>query len=155
MPNNTGLDLGYVAGVIDARGHITVNERRPGNLTPRVRITTRKADLLHWLADRTGVTVKTDDRGYARRPCGDHCTERHSHQVRQSAYWNVDGARAVIVLHGVLPWLVVSRFDAIEAIRAGSLLWPIEPRSEVTEAMRRLGWPIPSRADLMVEQASA
>lgn len=139
----TNLDIGYIGGVIDARGHISIERN-----TPRVRVTTRRTELLEWLAARTGVGVKLDERGYQRRACSEHCAAKHQHIERQSAYWNVDGARAVIVLWNVLPYLVCQRGEARSSLRHASDLWPVRPRTEITVAMRDLGWRIPKRSDL-------
>lgn len=131
------LDVAYVAGVVDARAHIDVHPTRV-----RVRVTTRRGDLLQWLAARTGVTVHIDERGYERRACSAHCQDRHQHIERQSAYWNVDGLRAGIVLAACLPWLVDQRYEAIRALRALQGSWPADlRRTEIGAEMMRLGWP--------------
>lgn len=136
-----GLPVEWVAGVIDARGHIEVNDRH-GRPQPRIRVTTARTALLHRLADLTGTTVKTDHRGYQRRPCGAHCQERHSHVARQSAYWVVDSARATIVLANVAPHLIAQRDDARTALIAGLDVWP-PPRGDTVGRMASLGWEVP------------
>jgi hypothetical protein len=133
----------YVAGVVDSRGHITL-----ARSTPRIRVTTRRVDLLHGLARHSGVGVLLDDRGYDRRGCATHCTEKHQHNVRQSAYWNCDGARAVVILYNVLPFLICQTGVVYEALVHAAQFWPVNSRTEVTEEMRRLGWTIPDRADM-------
>lgn len=137
-------ELAYFAGAIDARGHISLTSRR-GIPQPRVRVTTRRIELLRWLAGNTGVRVKIDDRGYERRPCSEHCSLKHQHLVRQSAYWNVDGARAVIVLWNVLPYLVVQRTTAYAALTDTRIWW--KDRTQITAAMERRGWHIPTFDD--------
>jgi hypothetical protein len=136
------MDVGYVAGILDARAHIEVYPSRI-----RVRVTTRRTDLLEWLANRTGVGIHADERGYDRRGCSEHCEHRHQHIERQSAYWNVDGLRAAIILAACLPWLVDRRYKAIRALRAFEPFWPSDiRRSDVGAAMLRAGWPAPDLA---------
>ena len=136
------LDLHWVAGVIDARGHIELNDRR-GTPMPRIRVTTRHVPLLQRLADLTGVKVRSDDRGYQRRSCGVHCTEQHVHVVRQSASWTVDSTRATIVLYAVSPFMVARHTEAIATLRIGLDSYPPQ-RGDTTKQMAALGWPIPS-----------
>ena len=141
------VDHGFAAGIIDARGHIELVGRH-GAQTPRIRVTTARVELLTWLANRTGTAVHRDARGYERRACAEHCGSTHVHIARQSSYWNVDAARAVIVLYNVLPYLVCQLSVAHEALLIGTLTWPVSPRTEISEQMRRRGWDIPDRADL-------
>ena len=140
----------YVAGVIDARGHIE-SVTRHGVPTARVRVTTRRRDLLNYVQKLAGGGVRIDERGYQRRPCSDHCNEQHTHVARQSAYWDVTGERAVIILFNVLPFLVDHRAEAYAALENGAAAWPVKPRrTEVSVEMRRRGWAIPVLADLPV-----
>lgn len=137
---NRPVPVAWVAGVIDARGHIEVVDRH-GRGQPRIRVTTARTALLHRLADLTGTTVKVDARGYQRRPCGSHCDERHSHVARQSAYWNVDSARATIVLANVLPYLVDQHAAARTAMLTGTNVWP-PARGDTAKRMAGLGWDV-------------
>lgn len=137
----------YVAGVLDSRGHIEVSMRheRP---QPRLSVTTRRVHLLEHLATLTGTTVSVDARGYERKPCGEHCSERHSHVVRQSAKWRVDSCRATIVLFNVSPFIVSQRAEVLEALRVGLDAYPAARGNTATQ-MARLGWalpPVPARA---------
>lgn len=109
------LDLSYVAGVIDSRGHLEVTNRH-GTPQPRIRVTTRRVALLSHLAQLTGTKVVTDDRGYERRQCSEHCKSKHVHAVRQSAQWTVDSARATIVLFNVAPLLVAVHAEALSLL---------------------------------------
>lgn len=138
----SALNVAYLAGVIDARGHVEVNVRhdRP---QPRIRITTRRFGLLSHLAECTGTKVYADDRGYERRPCSNHCHEPHVHVVRQSSRWTVDSSRATIVLYNIEPFIVDKRDEVRTALMAGLDAFP-PTRSNVPEVMVRLGWAIPS-----------
>jgi hypothetical protein len=142
MMNN--LEVGFFAGVIDSRMHLQASP----NLV-RARVTCRRHDLLDWLSKHTGVTTHLDGREYQRRACGEHCSEKHVHQHRQSAYWNVDGLRAGIVLWDCLPYLVYSRNMAQNALRILSSRWPRNPEREpIFREMDRMGWNIPSFDEL-------
>lgn len=146
-PGTAKVNIPYAAGIVDSRGHIELTVRR-GIATPRVRVTTRRDEITGWLSKWTGVEPHVDTRGYDRRGCSEHCDAKHQHISRQSTYWNVDAARAVIVLYNVLPFMVCSTITATGALSQAQPSWPVKPRTEITEAMRRLGWTIPTRDDL-------
>ncbi len=135
------VPLAFVAGVLDARGHIDMNDRH-GRPQPRLSVTTRRVELLQHLAQLTGTTVREDDRSYDRRPCGVHCTEHHSHAVRQSAYWRVDSSRATIVLYNVQPFIVCQRVEVAQALAAGLESYPAA-RGDTAKQMKALGWALP------------
>lgn len=135
------LPFAYLAGVIDARGHIEAYNRH-GHVQPRIRVTTRKVELLTALADFTGNKVVLDSRGYERKPCGDHCNAPHSHVQRQSAQWTVDSSRATVVLHNVFPFLIAQRAEAALALEAGLRAYP-PARGDVPKQMAALGWTLP------------
>lgn len=135
--------LAFFAGVIDARGHISLTARR-GQPSPRVRITTKRLELLGWLAKYSGTTIRTAGSPYARRGCSDHCQEAHIHTVRNSAYWNADGERAEIILAACLPYLIEQRAHAVEVLRASPRIAPTR-RTEIGQALHRLGWPVPGQ----------
>lgn len=138
------LDKGFFAGIIDSRMHLIATPRMV-----RARVTCRRYDLLDWMAKHTGTTTHIDDREYTRRACGEHCTEKHIHNQRQSAYWNVDGRRAAIVLYNCLPYLVYSRSMAQNALRISASGWPRDPQLDsACREMQRLGWEVPTFDDL-------
>lgn len=139
------LPLDWMAGVIDARAHIEAYDRH-GHIQPRLRVTTRKVELLEELARLTGNKVVLDSRGYSRRPCGAHCTAAHSHITRQSAQWTVDSARATVVLFSVVPLLRAQRPEAALALEAGLRRYP-PVKGDVPRQMAALGWPLPTRVD--------
>lgn len=138
----TRFSVEYVAGVIDARAHIEVLNRH-GKPQPRLSVTTRRVDLLQYLSRITGTRVSYDNRGYQRRPCGEHCGAPHSHVVRQSAKWRVDSARATIVLYNVAPFMVSRKDEVAEALRVGLDVWPAA-RGNTGALMKELGWHLPS-----------
>lgn len=138
------VDLGWVAGVIDARGHITVRPAKEARAAlPNIRITTRHRELLEALAAMTGTNVVTDQRPYDRRPCGDHCSAKHQHAVRQSSFWQVNGGRATIVLFNVRPLIRAKVTEVRDALLAG--MDHFDPKRNGTGAqMVKLGWELPS-----------
>lgn len=139
------LNVAYVAGVIDARGHLRL-EMRHGKEQPRIAVTTRKISLLTVLSDLTGTKISMDDRGYQKRPCSEHCKDQHVHVVRQSAKWRVDCVRATVVLYNCLPFMVAQRDDALALLRVG--LDNYQPsRNGTAAAMQRLGWDLPTVGD--------
>lgn len=133
--------LAFLGGVIDARGHVEVSMRhdRP---QPRLAVTTRRRPLLDHLCTLTGTKLTDDAREYARRPCGEHCRETHSHVARQSAKWRVDSARATVVLWAVRPFIVGQVDEVGRALSAGLAAWPAA-RGNTGAQMAALGWPLP------------
>lgn len=135
------FSIPYVAGVVDCRGHIEISLRHD-KPQPRLSVTTRRIELLLYLASLTGTKVSEDNRGYERRPCGEHCDGRHQHVVRQSAKWRVDSARATVVLWNVLPYIIGQTDRAREALLAGLEAWPAL-RGDTGKQMTKLGWELP------------
>jgi hypothetical protein len=133
--------VGYVAGVIDARGHIEVNNRH-GKPQPRVRITTKRIELLEKMAALTGSKVVQDRMGYNRKACSEHCADQHQHVAWQSIQWTVDSARATIVLYNVQPFIFGQVDKVRTALMAGLAAFPPE-RGNTPQQMYDLGWEIP------------
>jgi hypothetical protein len=141
---STRLDLdeiAWVAGVLEARGHVEVTDRR-GNPAPRLRVTTRKHELLVELARLTGNRVVKDERGYQKRPCGEHCRDQHVHVVRQSTQWTADSSRATIILAATMPYVRTRRVEFLRALEAGMRQWPAT-KGDTAKKMKALGWPMP------------
>lgn len=136
------LNIAFIAGVIDCRGHITINERHTGYPQPGVRVTTRRTSILAYLARTTGNRVVEDSREYVRRPCLDHCDESHQHVARQSSIWTVGAGKATIILFNIQPYIVSQKEQIQAALDVGMAAWPTV-RSTTVEAMKRLGWTIP------------
>lgn len=142
----TDVQIAYVAGVVDARGHLSTNDRH-GFRQPRIRITTRRRELLHRIAELTGTVVVDQTAGYQKRNCAEHCKDQHVHVYRQSAQWTVDSSRATILLYNVLPYLVAQADDARTLLLAGLERFP-PARGDMPKRMTELGWALPSLTTL-------
>lgn len=142
-PRRKPIPVEFIAGIIDARGHIEVNMRHD-KPQPRLSVTTRRRELLEWMATVTGTAVSYDNRGYERKPCSEHCSQTHSHVVRQSAKWRVDSSRATVVLFNVAPHIVSQRPEVLEALRVGMAAWPAA-RGDTAKRMAELGWVLPEK----------
>lgn len=141
----TQADIPWFAGVLDARAHMRLENRR-GVPTPRLRVTTNRLVLLRTLCEMTGVRLhQRGDLDYKRRVCSEHCHDKHAHVTSAEAYWNADCTRATIILHSCLPYLRSSRDDALTLLDAGYPTY--QPTKNGTAgAMQRLGWKLPSKA---------
>lgn len=139
----------WIAGVIDARAHIESHNRH-GHVQPRLRVTTRDTLLLQTLSEFTGTKVVLDQRGYRRKPCGEHCEHAHSDVVRQSAQWTVDSARATVILWNIAPLMFAKRVDASLALEAGLKRYP-PARGDLPVQMAGLGWELPPKIDWMAQ----
>lgn len=135
------VNVPYLAGVIDARGHIEINKRHE-RLQPRLSVTTRRISLLEHLAVCTGTRISHDNRGYHRRSCGEHCPDQHIEVARQSAKWRVDSLRATIVLYNIQPYIVSQTAEVAEALRVGLEAYPAA-RGDTAKQMVKLGWELP------------
>ena len=127
--------------MLDARGAIRT-EVRHGTLTPRIRVTTRRAELLAELTRLAGGNWTPDNREYHRKVCGIHCKDQHLEVARQSAYWNADAARATIILYSCAPFMVAQRDIALEVLEIGLRNFPPD-RGNTVRLMRDIGWRIP------------
>lgn len=93
--------LGYLAGLIDADGHIGWRGGR--YQAPDVGVTNQSFELMEWLVNIVGGAYSTE-----RRSCQPDCTEDHSiHRRSDICRWHVTGERACILLRGIRPHLVV------------------------------------------------
>lgn len=136
------LNIPFIAGIIDCRGHISINERHEAFPQPSIRVTTKRASILAYLARTTGNRVTEDIREYTRRPCIDHCDETHQHVVRQSSLWTTGAGKATIILFNIQPYIVSQKEEVQAALDVGLEAWSTV-RSTTIESMRKLGWSIP------------
>lgn len=134
------LPIEYIAGVIDARGHISINGRH-GKNQPKIAVTTKRLTLIDFLGSVTGVGITIDNKEYERKPCLAHCTTTHSHTQRQSSYWTVGSSRATIVLYNIKPLILAQPDEVNYALRIG--LESFNPRGDTVKSMREFGWKIP------------
>jgi len=124
--------------VIDVLGLIKTRSMKTGSELGYVAVSTPRRDILSYLSSMTGVRVITVNREYNRLGCGEHCTEAHLHVFSSTGRWSLTGARAVVFLSAIEPYLVVQRGQAQDAISAG-LVAPKKPA--VVAKMYALGWP--------------
>lgn len=129
--------ISYMAGVLDSLGRVRVRELDNGTQLAQVAISSPNLALLRHVAQLTGVTVTRVRRHYTRVGCTTHCKEKHLHVESDTGRWELTGARAVIVLKAVRPFLVLlgSEVDTVLAATAGA------PRKPATvRKMVELGW---------------
>ena len=135
------IPLGYVAGVIDARGHIEVNNRH-GKPQPRVRITTKRIELLQHLATHHRQQGGRGPRGL--QPAGLLGALHRAAPAHRLAEHPVDrglGPRHDR-LYNIQP-LIVAQVDKVRtALMAGLTAFPPE-RGNTPQVMYDLGWDIP------------
>jgi hypothetical protein len=139
----------YFAGVLDARGHFEIVDRKRGEtaLRPRITVTTKRLELLEWMAIRTGTKVHIDDRGYDRKACAEHCQLPHVHYVRQSSFWRVEGTRATVLLYNIEPLLVQQAALARKLLLEGAKHYPGQ-RNEISQEMFRHYWKLPTKEEM-------
>lgn len=110
IPTMTPLDRDvavYVAGLFDGEGCIVIYDRGYGG-RPQLRatITNTHEGVIDWLRERVARgTVITK-----------HYTKPEQAHFKDSYTWQVYGQNAVFFLRQILPYLVVKRARALEAI---------------------------------------
>lgn len=136
----TQAELAYVAGVLDAQGHIAVRTTKDGTKLPQLALSGPNVALLRWLGDLTGVRPIMTTRTYSKAGCAQHCAAKHLHVTSTSGRWQISGAKATVVLAAIQPFLHWQITEAAEAVELG-LSAPFKPATPTK--MLALGWPIP------------
>lgn len=139
MAQVTELDIAWCAGVIDVLGLVKTRFMKTGSELAYVQVSTPFIDVTQRLAKLTGVKVVMVHRQYNRLGCDEHCTEAHIHVLSETARWTLVGARAIVFLEAILPFVHVKREDIKKALAKGQNA----PMKEATfQKMHQLGWPI-------------
>jgi hypothetical protein len=131
-------DLAYAAALVDTLAALRTRKVGPSEL-PVVQVSGR-VDVTAWLAEVTGTKVIPTHRKYNRMDCVEHCPERHTHIVSESGRWEVNGARATIMLIAIEPYLRVKGAEARRLIDFGLASGY---KTNVINDMATRGWPIP------------
>jgi hypothetical protein len=131
--------VAYVAGVIDSLARVRIRDTDDGTRLAVVAISSPKLDLLRTVAQLTGVRVVRVRRHYGRVGCTVHCDEPHLHVESDTGRWELVGARAVIVLTAVRPYLVTLA-DEVDAVLRVTRKAPSKPAT--IRKMHALGWEV-------------
>lgn len=151
-------ELGWVAGIIDVKGHIVKKNNQTRN-TPQVvlYVETKILPIIQRLNELTGtksdLKAERPIREFMRKRCSQHCPGNHIHITEQDlsmpsvARWTITGAGLAIILQNVLPFLVDKRnypelvVDVIEQTKMsgrGSTAALVSIRR-----LANLGWKLP------------
>lgn len=133
----------YIAGIVDAMGILRVREVRESTQLPMVAVHGSNLGLLDWLAARTGSGVTLTRREYMRDGCSLHCPQAHVHIQSYSGRWSLTGARATVLLYGIIPYMQLQSKTATEMLELG-LATPY--KAATVAKMTALGWPLPPMA---------
>lgn len=96
-------EAAYIAALVDTLGKLTTRVVSRDEL-PVITIQ-GKHDVLPWLAERTGVKIMRLDKSYARHQCTEHCPDKHMGIESWTYRWQLVGARAVLLLREIEPYL--------------------------------------------------
>lgn len=134
------LPVQYIAGVLDAVGVFKLR-KVPGSGTKLAQISVHgmPPEVLRVLAQATGTTVVKTERKYHGVRCAEHCTESHVDTTSTSHKWVVTGAKALVLLSTVMPYLRAKRDKAAPVLDEG-MAAPYKP--ETMRKMERLGWDV-------------
>lgn len=134
--------LGWVAGIIDLRGYLS---DRPSSHAdrrlPTVAVTMPTtgedpATVISWLCRHSGVEPIRTGKGYNSRGCDIHCPEPHRHKTNVYDRWIIGGAKAIVFLKAIQPYLLVKR-DEAQRLSAMSANYKAAHFAE----MEKYGWP--------------
>lgn len=155
----TPAELGWMAAVIDLKGHIS-RKRNYQRVTPQIvlMVDTKHYAILRRLTAMTGTTadakIERPVKEFMRRACTVHCPEAHVHIAEDYVMpatwrWTITGVAAGIVIHNLLPYMTTDdgytetvtevftqatfRGKGSGAVRASVL------------RLRNLGWDIPEK----------
>lgn len=136
----TEPDYAWCAGVIDTLGLVKLRPSpATGTELAYVAISSPRIDILERLAEMTGSTVVTVNRQYNRLGCDEHCTEPHVHVHSTTGRWSLTGAKALVFLSAIQPYVHMRREEIDKVLAVGS----VAPRKLATvEKMAELGWPV-------------
>jgi hypothetical protein len=107
--------LAYIAALVDTLGKLSTRVVTRDEL-PVVTIQ-GKYEILEWLAVVSGVKLIKLDKSYSRHQCTEHCPDKHMAIESFSYRWQLVGARAVVLLEAIEPYLKLQAFEARRLIR--------------------------------------
>lgn len=137
-------DFAYLAGLVDSLAKLTSRVVSRDEL-PVVTIQ-GKHEILPWLAEVSGVKLMQLDKSYTRHQCTEHCPDRHMPIESWTYRWQVVGARAIVVLWNIEPYLRIQGSEARRLLRIGA---HVAVKGTTIHDMAELGWPLPDRERLV------
>lgn len=159
MSKISKADLGWIAAVIDLKGHLA-RKNNQSRRTPQLVLIVdiKDARIAQRLAAFTGTKAETKDRmppseAFFRRGCADHCPEPHVHvndlpwQMPEVTRWTITGAAMGIVLLNLAPYMSTFEDYVDDVDEAVTSMASSGPGSGAVKASVRrlagLGWRIP------------
>jgi hypothetical protein len=153
-------DLGWMAGVLDLKGRISLKSNQTRATKQAVlAVQTGEIAVIRRLGDLTGTSPEVMRakplKDFMRKNCSTHCPEKHSHvlydelTMPSSARWTITGAGLVVVLHSLIDYLSTDR-GFVEIMNATMAVTTIQGpgAGQVRAQLRRLrglGWELPQR----------
>lgn len=113
----TQADLGWMAAVIDLRGHVYIKknkQRAEGSRQIVLMVESKRAGIIRRLGQLSGTKPETfqarELKDFMRRGCAEHCAEPHVHvgddRVMPSVLrWTVTGIAFAVIVNGLEPYL--------------------------------------------------
>lgn len=156
----TGTDLGWFAGVLDTRGHVTVKENGQ-RASPQVvlYVVSSCFPVVDRLGELTGGTPEELEPSglvsaeIVRKGCAEHCPEAHVHvwpgrEMPPQRRWSASGAAAAVILWNLRGLMVGGTEPWAEALALalGYARLSGQGSGAILAAIRRLhalGWELP------------
>lgn len=164
----TTAKLGWMAAVIDLRGHLVFKqnkERAQGSRQIVLVVDSKLPGVVRELCTLTGTKaeakIERKMREFMRRSCNEHCPEAHIHvndeRVMPGIYrWTITGMGLAIILESLLPLFVEEKgFQEIqEEILDGSYLSGQGSGAVMATVnrLRVLGWELPEKVAQELER---
>lgn len=163
--------LGWVAGVLDLKGRV-VTKKNKQRATPQfvLMVETKDMAVIRELCSLTGTRVeaKAERRlpEWMRRPCAEHCPEKHEHVHANDARpydwkmppmgrWTATGAAAAVILYNVLPFSLANLGleVALQALVDQATLTGQGSGATIAaiRRMKELGWELPEKFEQALE----
>lgn len=113
----TQADLGWMAAVIDLRGHVYIKnnkQRAEGSRQIVLMVESKRFGIIRRLGELAGTKPEAMQaramKEFMRRGCAEHCLEPHVHvnddrQLPPIARWTVTGIAFAVIVHGLAPYL--------------------------------------------------
>lgn len=149
----TEADKAWLAGIFDAKARMFFSQysKMPGRQWARLCLYSKDINMVSEVKTLLGkggqkISVKG---GYDRRPCNDHCPEKHVHVKFQTQHQvDFSGVHAIIVMHNVMPFMRVKSGEAYDWMQTALLQPPakvgIAYGIKVCDFMRKSGWCVPA-----------
>lgn len=165
MTEINSIELGWFAGIIDAKGHVTYKNNKTRNSVQVVMyVQSKNIAIIQRLNQLTGTSPDLQEpkpiRDFMRKMCTEHCPEKHIHihindnkyynkdaLMPSTARWTVTGASMAVIIWNLLPYLADKKdYESLIEFVFKNTTMVGQGSGMVLQGIRRLqllGWRLP------------